>query len=375
MKLINFDVTLISFGYDFCVCVCKNGVFSWGNNTFGQLGIGNNDIQYLPRQIEFFKNPEEIISLCCGAYSCVCHCKSEILSWGINHFGELGIGNRSNQSSPQKILFFQKYDEIISICCGAYFCVCVCKNEVFSWGHNYAGQLGIGNFESQFFPQQILFFKKPQKITSISCGRDFCICIYKNEVFSWGRNCSGELGIGNSCSQSSPQQILFFKNTEEIISLCCGGGFCVCICNNGVFSWGSNLLGQLGIGNNDNQFSPQQISFFENPKEIISLCCGNEFCVCICKNGIFKWGNNAEKQLQIGYKIHQKTNILSPQRIFLEKNIESFYEYSFPQTSTYNNRMIKLLLMLIREFSDPDKCLLGKYYLPLDLFKLLLKLI
>jgi len=334
------------------------------------LGIGNKINQSSPQQILFFKNPEEIISVSCGNHHCVCVCKNGVFSWGDNYYGQLGIGNKMNQSFPQQILFFKNPEEIISLSCGSYDCVCVCKNGVFSWGENDHGQLGIGNIMNQSFPQQILFFKNPEEIIFLSCGDSFCVCVCKNGVFSWGRNNFGQLGIGNKIDQSSPQQILFFKNPEEIISVSCGGHFSICICKNGVFSWGYNYHGELGIGNKIDQSSPQQITFFENPEKIISFSCGINSWYCICKNGVFVCGRYT-KHLGTKKKIYRS----SPKKWFPKGIIDSYLNLSFPKSSTYLRREKKILLALIREYSDPDQHLLGKYYLPLDLFKTFLKLI
>jgi len=337
-----------------------------GDNSYGKLGIGNGDhYHYSPQQISFFKNPEEIISLCCGFDFCVCICKNGVFSWGRNFEGQLGIGNSWSQPSPQQITFFQNSEEIISLSCGELFCVCICKNGVFSWGNNLYGQLGIGTLYSCDSPRRIEFFKDPEEIIYLSCGNAFCVCVCNNGVFSWGNNHCGQLGIGNQINQSSPQQILFFKNPEEIISLSCGNGFSICLCKNGVFSWGFNIYGELGIGNRTKQFSPRQIKFFKNPEEIISLCLGNDFSICICKNGIFGWGKNFDKDVNI-----------YPKQIFLGEEIKSFYDLSFPQSSIHFNRYYKkLLFILAREYLNPDEFLFGKYYLPMDLFRLLIKFI
>ena len=338
------------------------------------MGIGkkNYDEQIDPHRIIFFKNPKEIISLCCGSLFCICICKNGVFSWGNNKNGELGIGNNKNQYSPQRIEFFQNSDEIISISCGDSFCVCVCNNGVFSWGDNKFGQLGIGHQIAQYYPQQIKFFNNSKKFIFLYCGSQFCVCVYEDGVFSWGNNNFGQLGIGNKDNQYFPRKIGFFENPKEIISLCCGSVYCVCICKNGVFSWGFNIYGQLGIGNQIEQSSPQQIEFFKNPEEIISLSCGSDFCICICKNGVYRWGSNDYHQIQSGFGLC----FISPRPILFENEIESFLDLSFPRSSIDPFKKIKILLLILaREHLDPEEYLMGKDYLPGDMFKILLNFI
>jgi alpha-tubulin suppressor-like RCC1 family protein len=44
----------------------------------------------------------------------------------------------------------------------------------------------------------------------------------ENGVYSFGRNSYGQLGLGNTTDQSTPQLILTLKN-ERIINAVCGG--------------------------------------------------------------------------------------------------------------------------------------------------------
>jgi alpha-tubulin suppressor-like RCC1 family protein len=390
LKLFNSNDSrsTISCGYGFYVYVCKNGIFSCGNNKCGQLGNGSIiDYPVYPQPISFFKNSSEILSISCGAEFSVCVCKNGIFSWGSNNVGQLGIGNWSNQHSPQPILFFKDPEDILSFCCGAEFSICICKNGVFSWGSGAYGKLGLGHCAEQSSPQQILFFQNPEYIISLCCGSNFSICICKNGVFSWGLNLYGQLGIGNNIAQSSPQHISFFKNPEEIIALSCGSSHCICLCKNGIFSWGRNYCGQLGIDNFNNQFSPQPILFFKNPEDILSLSCGSEFSMCICKNGVFNWGKSFYGPFRIENKnarsspqltlfeipIESKNAQSSPQLKLFNTPIESFYDLSFPQFSIIPLKRKKLLLILAREYMDPNEYIMGKDYLPRDLFNLLLK--
>ena len=82
-----------------------------------------------------------------------------LYSFGTNYFGELGLGNNTNQNIPHKITQFNS-DTIVSIACGCYHSFVLTKDGLYSFGYNYYGQLGLGNSTSQNIPT-IISIKNP----------------------------------------------------------------------------------------------------------------------------------------------------------------------------------------------------------------------
>ena len=80
---------------------------------------------------------------------------------------------------------------------------------MFSVGYNGYGNLGIGNTTDQSTIQQIPFFKNNNiKIIDIETGYAHSLAISEDgEVYSWGYNGSGQLGNGNNNDQSTPIKI------------------------------------------------------------------------------------------------------------------------------------------------------------------------
>jgi alpha-tubulin suppressor-like RCC1 family protein len=85
------------------------------------------------------------------------------------------------------------------------------EGEVFSWGGNYCGQLGLGHNYHRNIPQRVEFFNGKQIINIVS-GYDHVIAITEEEeVFSWGRNDYGQLGLCHRNDCNAPQQVNFFN--------------------------------------------------------------------------------------------------------------------------------------------------------------------
>jgi alpha-tubulin suppressor-like RCC1 family protein len=103
-------------------------LFGFGSNEFGQLGLGLDILDYSIsklHQLNFFNN-RNILDFICGVWSSyVLIDDGNVYSFGFNKFGNLGIRSIVNKDSPKKIDFEndEKIIKIFSGCCcqGAFF--------------------------------------------------------------------------------------------------------------------------------------------------------------------------------------------------------------------------------------------------------------
>ena len=80
---------------------------------------------------------------------------------------------------------------------------------------------------------------------------------YVYNLFSWGSNAQGQLGLGNTTSYSSPKQIGALTTWSKIVG---GQRYTIATKTDGtLWSWGQNFYGQLGLGNSTYYSSPKQI--------------------------------------------------------------------------------------------------------------------
>ncbi len=271
--------------------------------------------QNTPQQIPTINGADDIIGVSCG-YSHTVLVKSDgtVWSFGSNYSGQLGLGNNTNQNTPQQIPTINSVDNIIGVSCGASYTVLV-KNDGTAWsfGRNDSGQLGLGNDTDQHTPQQIPTINSVDNIIGVSCG-DYHTVLVKSDGTAWsfGRNDSGQLGLGNNTSQNTPQQI---PTINDIIGVSCGGNHTVLVKSDGTaWSFGLNVYGQLGLGNNTNYNTPQQIPTINDIDDIIGVSCGNFHTVLIKSDGtVWSFGNNVDGQLGLGNSAPLNQN--TPQQI------------------------------------------------------------
>ena len=149
----------------------SNIIYGWGNNENGQLGFGDKKNRNLPEEIPYFKGIE-IDDVKCGSRHSFFIEKNfhNIYCCGDNNLGELGPENNKNYEKPQKFTFFKDKNNIIEISSGSFHLLCLLKNnEVYSWGYNYYGQLGLGDTNNNRNTSQIIEYLNDKKIIQIYC--------------------------------------------------------------------------------------------------------------------------------------------------------------------------------------------------------------
>jgi alpha-tubulin suppressor-like RCC1 family protein len=201
-SLILDEIIAIASRQDHSLLLNKQGrVYSCGNNGKGQLGRGElkvNFDQSLPLLISSLKIGSIIAISAGGSHSLICNSHGQVFSFGDNHYGQLGLGDRNNRSIPTLITHYGS-EKIIAISAGrAHSLLLNSHGQVFSFGHHRDGQLGHEMIINSTLPKPILI-PENKKITIISAGGDHSLLIdEKDRLFSFGCNNYGQLGLGDT---------------------------------------------------------------------------------------------------------------------------------------------------------------------------------
>ena len=83
------------------------------------------------------------------------------------------------------------------------------NDDLYSTGHNTYGQLGHGDTQ-----ERSVFTPIPGKWKFVDAGRDFSIALTAtgNQLYAWGSNGSGQLGLGGGGNQVYPQLVPGFSD-------------------------------------------------------------------------------------------------------------------------------------------------------------------
>ena len=290
-------------------CGIDNGVlYCWGGDNFGQLGNGysSTGIVETPTTLEASSN----WAIIAAGSTHTCGIKNnELYCWGRNNDGQLGNSSKAISSiDAPKIVGDSNTWNIIST--GDSYTCGIDNGELYCWGSNGFGKLGIGSSFSGNIPV-------PQKInesntwTAISAGNSHTCGIDNGELYCWGRDSNGQVGNGSGSTDDvlSPQKI-GSSNTWSMIST--GNGHTCGIDNGELYCWGVDFAGQLGNGSGltSDMEAPQKIGS-SNTWSMIST---KEFHTCGIDNGeLYCWGEDYAGQ--IGNGSGTTSDVEAPQKI------------------------------------------------------------
>jgi alpha-tubulin suppressor-like RCC1 family protein len=191
---------IIGFANGSFHCIARNSsgkVYCWGYNYWGLLGIGSKDYSFHTPKLNQYLNNEFVIDISCGFYhSLVLTNYREVYAWGANDWGQIGNGCNRNQLIPIKVKGFNN-ERVVMISCGLLHSMALTEcGHVYSWGHNYYGQLGIGNTVNLNEPKFVAVIDENKCnvfIEKISCGSGHNLLLSSDGyIYAFGRNSDGE---------------------------------------------------------------------------------------------------------------------------------------------------------------------------------------
>ena len=166
--------------------------------------------------------------------------------WGSNFDGQLGVGDTTNRSVPTVVTFTVGPTlPWRQVACGRSHTAALDNaGQVFTWGINTNGQLGDSTTTQRLVPTAITPFFSGYNCTFVSCGFDHTGGININgNLYMWGKNSSGQLGINSVIQQNSP---VITNGAGLFDSLSCGGDFTTALNDfTEVLAWGNNDFGQV----------------------------------------------------------------------------------------------------------------------------------
>jgi len=284
-----------SLGFEHsCLLDALSKVFCWGKNGDGQLGSGDNDNRNAPNEVSLETVPVKISAG--NSHTCILNTLKKVWCWGQNTWGQLGTGFTSDDSNIPIAVVGLSFVTDISLG-GMHTCAIDVLSDLFCWGLNAFGQLGLGHQTNKSTPTKVNF--ENSDVIEVSLGTlHSCVINNLSQVLCWGSNQQGQLGDGTNTLRKTPT-LTSLENDASKINL---GGYHSCIIDvlSDLWCWGMNTDGQLGLGDNSNKFVPTEVTAVDDV-DVAQVSAGSFFTFLVDSNGnIMGTGNNGFGQLGLG---------------------------------------------------------------------------
>lgn len=262
-------------------------LWGWGINTWGQLGLGDQVGRPVPTLIN---DTHQWIAIGCGyGTSFTIDSAGVLYSCGDNRSGTLGLG--SSSTSPYTTLQMVS-GGWVDVDAGYYHAAGIATNGyLYTWGFGGYGQLGVGTRSNHYSPVQTAI----ANCTAVVCGSHQTFCLSNGDVYRCGHNDYGQLGVSPSSDILTIAKLTASVSWQTISSIYL---HVLAIDVDGhLWGWGNNYLGSLATGTVGALVLPTQIS---SDTWLMAKAGYNHSIGINSDRETFAWGGNYHGELGIG---------------------------------------------------------------------------
>lgn len=291
------NIKQISAGGRHLLALTNDGkVYVFGINGAGQLGLGHNDNIETPTLLEL----DNISEVSAGReHSLLLDINGQVYSFGDNSYGQLGLGDNFNRNKPivLPIVYFNN-KQPIRVSAGGHHSLLLTKDgEIYSFGNNTSGQLGLGDNNNRNIPTLVSAHSFNKKhIVQVSAGYAHSLVLTEEStVYSFGSGSQGRLGLGDTNNRNIPTLITTnYFNNLSISYVSAGRFYSLVLTDTGhIYSFGDIYYQQMGPMETFNKLLPTLISGINN---IVQVSTGGAGYLILNKQGEVYYFGKSQKE-------------------------------------------------------------------------------
>ncbi|XP_053124257.1 regulator of chromosome condensation isoform X1 [Hemicordylus capensis] len=192
---------------------------------------------------------------------------------------------------PQPVIFKQKgcrtKGHVRDVFCGSYSTIAITEEgHVIGFGLSNYYQLGSQNIDTYYSPKILTAFKNSTKSwIEFSAGQHHTVCLdSEGTVYSLGRADYGMLGLGEGVAEKNTP--IAIPGLPKSTSVACGERVGYAVTEDGcAFAWGMGSNLQLATGEEDDAWSPVQMSGQQlQNRTVLSVKGGGQHTVLLVKD-------------------------------------------------------------------------------------------
>jgi alpha-tubulin suppressor-like RCC1 family protein len=280
------------------VVAADGTLWTWGVNDQGQLGTGDLTDRRTPVQIG---KDTDWAGVCAGMLHTLAIKRDGTLwAWGTNGACQLGLGDRTTRVVPTQV---GADPDWACVTTGVQHTVAVKRDgSLWSWGSNVddprmgGGQLGLGDLGASEVPMRV---RGASDWLQVAAGLVHSVALKRDgSLWAWGSGGGAQLGLGDMTPRTEPSRVL---GAGRWIAAGAGAMHSVGLTDDGaLWSWGTNQSGLLGLGLFD-QGAMYEPVLVDQTRRWLGLGVGTLHTLAVAEDGgLWAWGSNSHGQLGVG---------------------------------------------------------------------------
>lgn len=292
-------------GGSFTMGITTTGaMYSWGLNANGQLGVGDVTPRSSPVAVlgglsfgKWARTKDSGTSLKLALSQ-----NGFAYAWGVGANSQ-GVGNTTPHSSPVAVLGGLTFSQIYQFNSGGSMLGLTPSGTLYGWGQNTSSALAVGDVANRSSPVAVLGGLTFAQIYSDSGGTSIFGLTTSGTLYAWGANSSstGQMGVGDLNPRSSPVAVLGGLTFSQIIINANTTGPVYGITNSGqLYAWGLNSSGKLGVGDTTNRSSPVAVLGGLTFSSLVYSSFSGSAYALTPAGVLYAWGGNSQGCLGVG---------------------------------------------------------------------------
>lgn len=267
---------------------------AWGSNHRGQLGNGMTGAGSTPRPVSGMDSG--VTAIAAGGWHSLAVLNGGAYAWGTNVAGQNGDGTFINRSSPVPVIGLSS--GVTAVAAGGFandygHSLAVQNGAVLAWGDSSSGQLGNGTFGG-FRSTPVPVIGMDSGVTAIAANSQRSLAIKNGGLWAWGINDIGQLGNGTNTTAppygiSMPVAVLGMDS--GVTAVAAGLNHSLAVKDGGLYAWGWNGSGALGIGTADGMPHSTPMRVIGLSSGVTAVAAGYEHSLAVAGGRVYAWGN------------------------------------------------------------------------------------